>query len=183
MKKKQSKKMNQLKYLFLIPVLLSMLFYTSCSSSRQVTKTVKAIEITKEVEEVEVSIESVSFMKIEKGPTFPGCETGDKDCFSKMVQKHFGRNFDAKLPNSLGLSAGKKRVFIGFKAGQMADAASTNAVYNTYIGYEAGRFLDDGTNNVALGHTAMRSIDADGHNANHSIAIGFEAGFVNEQTA
>tara|TARA_B110001450_G_C17652082_1_gene493735 strand:- start:367 stop:2064 length:1698 start_codon:yes stop_codon:yes gene_type:complete len=115
MKKKQSKKMNQLKYLLLIPVLLSMLFYTSCSSSRQVTKTVKAIEITKEVEEVEVSIESVSFMKIEKGPTFPGCETGDKDCFSKMVQKHFGRNFDAKLPNSLGLSAGKKRVFIGFK--------------------------------------------------------------------
>ena len=118
MKKKQSKKMNQLKYLVLIPVLLSMLFYTSCSSSRQVTKTAKAIEITEEVvevEEVEVSIESVSFMKIEKGPTFPGCETGDKDCFSKMVQKHFGRNFDTKLPNSLGLSVGKKRVFIGFK--------------------------------------------------------------------
>jgi bla regulator protein BlaR1 len=118
MKKKQSKKMNQLKYLVLIPVLLSMLFYTSCSSSRQVTKTAKAIQITEEVvevEEVDVSIESVSFMKIEKGPTFPGCETGDKDCFSKMVQKHFSRNFDAKLPNSLGLSAGKKRVFIGFK--------------------------------------------------------------------
>ncbi|MFB1039180.1 MAG: M56 family metallopeptidase, partial [Polaribacter sp.] len=67
MKKKQSKKMNQLKYLVLIPVLLSMLFYTSCSSSRQVTKTAKAIEIIEEVlevEEVEVSIESVSFMKI-----------------------------------------------------------------------------------------------------------------------
>ena len=115
MKKKQSNKMNQLKYLVLIPVLLSMLFYTSCSSSRQVTKTAKAIETNKEVEEVEVSIESVSFMKIEKGPTFPGCEQGDKDCFSKMVQKHFGRNFNAKLPNSLGLSSGKKRVFIGFK--------------------------------------------------------------------
>ena len=115
MKKKQSKKMNQLKYLVLIPVLLSMLFYTSCSSSRQVTKTAKAIETNKEVEEVEVSIESVSFMKIEKGPTFPGCEQGDKDCFSKMVQKHFGRNFNSKLSNSLGLSSGKKRVFIGFK--------------------------------------------------------------------
>jgi len=121
MKKKQSKKMNQLKYLVLIPVLLSMLFYTSCSSSRQVTKTAKAIEITEEVievvavEEVEVSIESVSFMKIEKGPTFPGCDTGDKDCFSKNVQKHFSRNFNSKLPNSLGLSEGKKRVFIGFK--------------------------------------------------------------------
>ena len=123
MKKKQSKKMNQLKYLVLIPVLLSMLFYTSCSSSRQVTKTAKAIEIIEGVEEVEVSIESVSFTKIEKGPTFPGCETGDKDCFSKMVQKHFSRNFDAKLPNSLGLSAGKKRIFIGFKVDVNGDVA------------------------------------------------------------
>jgi bla regulator protein BlaR1 len=102
MKKKQSKKMNQLKYLVLIPMLLSMLFYTSCSSSRQVTKKAKAIE-------------SVSFMTIEKGPTFPGCLIGDKDCFSKMVQKHFGRNFDSDLPNNLGLSSGKKRVFISFK--------------------------------------------------------------------
>ncbi len=33
MKKTQSKKMNQLKYLVLIPVLVSMLFYTSCSDS------------------------------------------------------------------------------------------------------------------------------------------------------
>jgi protein TonB len=32
-----------------------------------------------------------------------------------MVQKHFSRNFDADLTNSLGLRAGKKRVFIGFK--------------------------------------------------------------------
>jgi hypothetical protein len=112
MKKKKSKKMNQLKYLVLIPVLLSMLFYTSCSSSRQVTKAAKTIEIVEEVEEI---VESVSFIKIEKGPTFPGCDTGDKDCFSKMVQKHFAINFDSDLPNNLGLSAGKTRVFIGFK--------------------------------------------------------------------
>jgi bla regulator protein BlaR1 len=117
MKKKQSKKMNQLKYLVLIPVLLSMLFYTSCSSSRQVTKTAKAIEIIEEVERIErvTEIEEVSFMVIDKAPTFPGCSSGDKDCFSKMVQKHFSENFDAKMPNGLGLSAGKKRVFIGFK--------------------------------------------------------------------
>jgi bla regulator protein BlaR1 len=113
MKKKQSKKMNQLKYLVLIPVLLSMLFYTSCSSSRKVNKN----EVTKKEEIIEIQeiTESVSFIKIEKGPTFPGCDIGDKDCFSKNVQKHFSRNFNSKLPNSLGLSAGKKRVFIGFK--------------------------------------------------------------------
>jgi hypothetical protein len=32
-----------------------------------------------------------------------------------MVQKHFSENFDAKMVNGLGLSAGKKRIFIGFK--------------------------------------------------------------------
>jgi bla regulator protein BlaR1 len=213
MKKKQSKKMNQLKYLVLIPVLLSMLFYTSCSenSSKEITgekelqtfyfnkdgalKSMKGeqetyldsfvgfqnpikgeeislkdlsiqereeydllvsrskgklkedsgfsesslenisyplykmsngrsmyviivIEEDKVVERIEkenINSEDVNFLKIETAPTFPGCSSGDKDCFSKMVQKHFSRNFDARLPNGLGLSAGKKRVFIGFK--------------------------------------------------------------------
>ena len=54
-------------------------------------------------------------MVIDKAPTFPGCGAGDKDCFSEMIQKHFIENFDSKLPNTLGLKAGRKRVFIGFK--------------------------------------------------------------------
>ena len=70
---------------------------------------------------------SVNFMSIETAPTFPGCDTGDKDCFSKMVQKHFSRNFDAKLPNSLGLSAGKKRVFIGFNVAVNGDIVDVQA--------------------------------------------------------
>ena len=65
--------------------------------------------------EVRLETEEVSFINIYKVPTFPGCETGDKKCFSKMVQKHFSRNFNADLPKTLGLSKGKKRVFIGFK--------------------------------------------------------------------
>jgi hypothetical protein len=66
-------------------------------------------------------------MSIDTAPTFPGCNTGDKDCFSKMVQKHFGRNFNAKLPNSLGLSAGKKRVFIGFNVAVNGDIIDVQA--------------------------------------------------------
>ena len=58
---------------------------------------------------------TISFMKIDKAPTFPGCEEGDKKCFSKMVKKHFTRNFNAELPNQLGLESGRKRVYIGFK--------------------------------------------------------------------
>lgn len=76
------------------------------------------VEEIEEMEEEEEVIEDVSFMIIENVPVFPGCK-GDnnalKACFSKMVQKHFSRKFDADLPNELGLSPGKKRVFIGFK--------------------------------------------------------------------
>lgn len=71
-----------------------------------------------EVAEAEEVIEDVSFMIIEDVPVFPGCKGSKaelKACFSKMVQKHFSRKFDADLPNELGLSPGRKRVFIGFK--------------------------------------------------------------------
>ena len=212
MKKKQSKKMNQLKYLVLIPVLLSMLFYTSCSENSTgetlakkelqtrysnkdgilksekgeketyldsffgFKKPIKGEEISlknlsiqereeydslvsrfkekskedsvfpesilesisfhlykmsngrnmfaiimdvkgvsERIEKENIKSETVNFLKIDKAPTFPGCASGDRDCFSKMVKKHISRSFDTDLPNNLGLSAGKKRVFIGFK--------------------------------------------------------------------
>ena len=186
MTKKQSKKMNQLKYLLLIPVLASMLFYVACSKSEnniqdiakneyqgkikidnefyfiKKNKSGETIGFNSKGEKVDVlsllpesvvamnfedgklvtefdyseekrnkdktgnlttigeervnfDKEDVSFMAIDKAPTFPGCETGDKQCFSKMVQKHFVKNFNSKLPNQLGLEAGKKRIFIGFK--------------------------------------------------------------------
>ncbi|SHM79680.1 M56 family metallopeptidase [Polaribacter sp. KT 15] len=209
MKKKQSKKMNQLKYLVLIPVLMSMLFYTSCadnelkeiSISKKEVQTMyrnqegvlvskkgkeetyldnfigreapigaKKISIndlsnnereeyeimkniidergkdgpefaeifsfhlykmpngrnasamlmkldktTKKTEKRSSKDSSVNILKIEKAPTFPGCEEGDKNCLHKNIQQHFSENFDTNLPNNLGLSTGKKRVFVGFK--------------------------------------------------------------------
>jgi protein TonB len=87
------------------------------STETDETKKVVVKEIVQVREEEEV-IEDVNFMIIEDVPTFPGC-TGDneqrKTCFSEMVQKHFIKKFDADLPNELGLSPGKKKVFIGFK--------------------------------------------------------------------
>ena len=79
---------------------------------------------------MEEVIEDVSFMIIEDVPVFPGCE-GTKEelkaCFSEKVQKHFSRKFDAQLPNELGLSPGRKRVFISFKidrTGKIVDIES-----------------------------------------------------------
>jgi len=80
--------------------------------------TSKNINTKKDNGEVIEIQEQVSFMIIDKAPVFPGCEGTEaeiKKCFSKSVSKHFGRNFNTKLPNQVGLSAGKKRVFIGFK--------------------------------------------------------------------
>ena len=62
------------------------------------------VEEIEEVEEVEEVVEDVSFMIIENVPVFPGCKGNNKElkaCFSKMVQKHFSRKFDAELPNEL----------------------------------------------------------------------------------
>ncbi|MDA9092760.1 energy transducer TonB [Polaribacter sp.] len=88
------------------------------------------VEEIEEVEESEEVIEDVSFMIIEDVPVFPGCKGNKvalKSCFSKMVQKHFSRKFDADLPNELGLDAGRKRVFIGFKIDRNGNVVNIQA--------------------------------------------------------
>ena len=82
------------------------------------TDQTEEIVVIEEMEEEEEIVEDVNFMIIEDVPTYTGCSGNNqerKDCFSRMVQKHFGKKFNADLPNELGLSPGKKRVFIGFK--------------------------------------------------------------------
>ncbi|MEO9571073.1 MAG: energy transducer TonB [Polaribacter sp.] len=96
------------------------------------TDETEAIEVEEivEIEEVEDVVEDVSFMIIEDVPVFPGCKGNKsqlKACFSKKVQKHFSKKFDADLPNELGLSAGRKRVFIGFKIDKNGNIVDVNA--------------------------------------------------------
>ena len=67
----------------------------------------------------EIKINTNNIIAFEKTPAFPGCENSKniseaRKCFSKGIQMHFVNNFDSKLPNKLGLSVGKKRVYIGF---------------------------------------------------------------------
>ncbi|RCS28367.1 energy transducer TonB [Polaribacter sp. WD7] len=88
------------------------------------------VEEIVEVVEAEEVVEDVSFMIIEDVPVFPGCKGSKaelKACFSKKVQKHFSRKFDADLPNELGLSSGRKRVFIGFKIDKNGKIVDVNA--------------------------------------------------------
>jgi protein TonB len=93
----------------------------------------EAVEVEEiiEIAEEEEFTEDVSFMIIEDVPVFPGCKGNKaalKKCFSKMVQKHFGRKFDSELPNELGLSPGRKRVFIGFKIDRQGNVVNVQAI-------------------------------------------------------
>ena len=207
--KKQSQKMNQLKYLVMIPLLASMLFYSACSENNKkeliVMKQPQTMFFIKKGGEInskitgedtyldhftawekpnwkEVTVndlnefeldeyncgnpntlskygevklyerengrkvvgfllnsssfksdnsitetEEISFRTIDKSPVFPGCEEGDKKCFSLMVQKHFVKNFNMELVNTLGLKTGKKRIFIAFKIDKNGDIIDVKA--------------------------------------------------------
>lgn len=88
------------------------------------------VEEIEEVEEVEEVIEDVPFAVIEEVPVFPGC-TGSKvekkNCLNKKLQKHVQRNFNADLAQELGLSSGKKRIYVQFKINEKGNITNINA--------------------------------------------------------
>ncbi|CAM1367305.1 M56 family metallopeptidase [Tenacibaculum xiamenense] len=203
MTKNQSRKIRQLKYLLLIPVLGSMLFYASCSENQlekvenkqlqkvyigtkgryQETKKETHLDLFisldgeslgKEVSQEELNneekeellefknnfldgikskddnkspfyyklydfegrkviglhreafklkatnsvfrnVDHVPFSQVDKIPTFPGCDEGDKSCFNKSMTDFAMKYFDMSMVNKLGLLPGKKRIYCFFK--------------------------------------------------------------------
>lgn len=77
------------------------------------------VEEIVEEEEGEEIVEDVPFAIIEDIPVFPGCERGTKAekkaCFMQKISKHINKKFNSGLASDLGLSAGKKRIFVMFK--------------------------------------------------------------------
>ncbi|HIP49608.1 MAG TPA: energy transducer TonB [Lutibacter sp.] len=83
-----------------------------------------------EEEIIEEVVEDVPFFVIEKVPTFPGC-TGTKEqlrnCLQKAINNHVSSNFNVDLAQDLGLTPGKKRIFVMFtidKNGAITDVRS-----------------------------------------------------------
>ncbi len=80
----------------------------------------EAVEIEEIVEAVEEEYvdEDVPFAIIEDVPVFPGCKgtkAQKKACLNKSMQKHVVRKFNADLAGDLGLSPGKKKIYIQFR--------------------------------------------------------------------
>ena len=114
--KEKSNKMRLSKYLLLVPIIASMLFYTACSNmENNVLKEgiIRKDQIQTKTEIIEE--ESIPFIILDKAPTFPGCSENDKSCFNKKIQQHFQKEFNVNLTDSLKLSPGKKRIIMLFK--------------------------------------------------------------------
>lgn len=87
------------------------------STETDESEKVEVQEIEEVVEEEEV-VEDVPFAIIEEVPTYPGCKGTNaqkKKCLQEKIQKLVKKYFDTSLANDLGLSPGKKRVYVQFK--------------------------------------------------------------------
>ena len=87
------------------------------STETDESEAVEIEEIEEALEEEEVA-EDVPFAIIEDVPVYPGCKgtkQQKKDCLNKSMQKHVARKFNADLATDLGLSPGKKKIYIQFK--------------------------------------------------------------------
>jgi len=93
------------------------------------TEAVEVEEIV-EVEEVEEVVEDVPFAIIEEVPVFPGC-TGTRqqksDCLNDKIKKHVTRKFNGDLAGELGLSPGKKKIWVVFRIDPKGNITEINA--------------------------------------------------------
>ncbi|AUC74380.1 M56 family metallopeptidase [Olleya sp. Bg11-27] len=138
LQKSNSKQTKLAKYLLLVPMVLGMLVYSSCSNGEPVSKDSDNNQITPTemtiVEDVDVDDASnlqldVPFSKLDQSPMFEVCQsiTGkseQKKCFSDQVTRHIATNFNTKLGKDLGLEKGEKRINVMFridKTGQIIE--------------------------------------------------------------
>jgi len=83
-----------------------------------------------EVREKEEIVEDIPFVLIEDVPVFPGCKGNNaelKKCFSNKIAAFFGKNFDPALTQELGLSPGKKKIYVVFKINNKGKIGTVNA--------------------------------------------------------
>ncbi|WP_439128340.1 energy transducer TonB [Polaribacter sp.] len=83
-----------------------------------------------EIEETEEIEEDIPFIMIESVPVYPGCKGNNKqlrDCFTKKITKFFGKNFDPNISQELGLTSGKKRLYVVFRIDKKGNVVDVKA--------------------------------------------------------
>ena len=87
LQKSKSKKIFRLKYLVLLPLVMGILFYTSCKiDSSSDTSSNKKLSLEERL---------VPFAVVDEVPVFPGCEDAEdkRACFQEKMQEHINKNF------------------------------------------------------------------------------------------
>jgi beta-lactamase regulating signal transducer with metallopeptidase domain len=139
--KTKSRQTKQLKFLYLIPAIACMLFYLSFTKSENTiehtTKKEPLISVNKKdvvkeniKDDLQETDTNVPFTIIETPPTFPGCDDGDKKCFTKKIQQHVAKNFDSALPKKLKLPKGKQRLVMNFVIDKDGDVGNIKVKSN-----------------------------------------------------
>jgi len=76
------------------------------------------IEDIDEIVEDEDIEKDIPFAIIEEPPVYPGCKgtkAQKKKCLQESITKHVSKHFKTSLAQDLGLSAGKKKVYVQFR--------------------------------------------------------------------
>jgi len=95
------------------------------------TESIEIIEIEniEEIEEEEI-FENVPFAIVEDVPVYPGCK-GTKEqkrqCLQDKIRIHVNKTYNTEIPQDLGLSAGKKKVFVQFKINKEGNVTDARA--------------------------------------------------------
>lgn len=94
------------------------------------TKSREIVEVNEPEDFVE-TVPTFSYTAVQEIPIFPGCEKVKKEkrraCFEKKIYKFVQRKFNTNLAPQLGLSSGKKRIFVEFIINKEGFIEITNA--------------------------------------------------------
>ena len=122
----KSEKMKQLKYLLIVPLLVGMLIYSSCTTNNsQINEdeTESKFEIKKTVN----NSDDIPYASIQETPIFPGCSGSEEElrkCLEESITNHVSDHFNMAISNSLDLDESSKRVYVIFqinKEGNISD--------------------------------------------------------------
>jgi len=99
------------------------------TDENEVVETVELDEIEEVVEEEDI-VEDVAFAVIEEAPIYPGCKgtkAQRKKCLQEKVKALVNKKFNTGLAGELGLTAGKKKVYVLFRIDRKGNVSDVRA--------------------------------------------------------
>ncbi len=90
---------------------------TTETDESEAIKTVEIEDIEEIVEEEDVPEKDIPFAIIEEAPVYPGCtgtKAQKKQCLQEKIKELVNKKFRTEIAQDIGLSAGKKKVYVQF---------------------------------------------------------------------